>query len=174
MTTFFSLIKSDFTRKRDIFIEDGAQVSLIRVMLTDGSSANVLQRLAFECAKIKILSPFALVFQHINRIYNGCTIGAKAEFSDGLVLMHPIGVVINSKVKAGKNITIESGVVIGDEKGFSPSLGDNVFIGAGAKIIGNVIVGNNVKIGANAVVVKDIPDNSTALGIPAKSRLNEI
>lgn len=174
MTTFFSLIKSDFTRKRDIFIEDGAQVSLIRVMLTDGSSANVLQRLAFECAKIKILSPFALIFQHINRIYNGCTIGAKAEFSDGLVLMHPIGVVINSKVKAGKNITIESGVVIGDEKGFSPSLGDNVFIGAGAKIIGNVIVGNNVKIGANAVVVKDIPDNSTALGIPAKSRLNEI
>jgi len=174
VTTFFSLIKSDFTRKRDIFIEDGAQVSLIRVMLTDGSSANVLQRLAFECAKIKILSPFALVFQHINRIYNGCTIGAKAEFSDGLVLMHPIGVVINSKVKAGKNITIESGVVIGDEKGFSPSLGDNVFIGAGAKIIGNVIVGNNVKIGANAVVVKDIPDNSTALGIPAKSRLNEI
>jgi len=174
VTTFFSLIKSDFTRKRDIFIEDGAQVSLIRVMLTDGSSANVLQRLAFECAKIKILSPFALIFQHINRIYNGCTIGAKAEFSDGLVLMHPIGVVINSKVKAGKNITIESGVVIGDEKGFSPSLGDNVFIGAGAKIIGNVIVGNNVKIGANAVVVKDIPDNSTALGIPAKSRLNEI
>jgi len=174
VTSFFSLIKSDFKRKRDIFIEDGSQISLIRVMLTDGSSANVMQRLAFECAKVKILSPFSLLFQHVNRVYNGCTIGTKAKFSEGLVLMHPIGVVINSKVTAGKNVTIESGVVIGDEKGFSPSLGDNVFIGAGAKIIGNVIVGNNVKIGANAVVVKDIPDDSTALGIPAKSRLSRI
>jgi serine O-acetyltransferase len=174
VTTFFSLIKSDFKRKRDIFVDDGAQVSLIRVMLTDGSSANVIQRLAFQCAKVKILSPLSLLLQHFNRIYNGCTIGTKAKFASGLVLMHPIGVVINSKVTAGKNITIESGVVIGDEKGFSPSLGDNVFIGAGAKIIGNVTIGNNVKIGANAVVVKDVPDNCTALGIPAKSRLNEI
>jgi serine O-acetyltransferase len=173
VTTLFSLIKSDFIRKRAIYIEDGAQISLLRVMLTDGSSANVIHRLAFACAKTKVLSPFALLFQHINRIYNGCSIGTKANFSDGLALMHPIGVVINSKVIAGKNITIESGVVIGDEKGLSPSLGDNVFIGAGAKIIGNVTVGNNVKIGANAVVVKDIPDNCTALGIPAISRLNE-
>ena len=87
--------------------------------------------------------------------------------------MHPVGVVINSSVKMGRNITIESGVVIGAEKGLSPILGNNVFIGAGAKIIGNVTVGDNVKIGANAVVVKDLPSNCTALGIPAKARLNK-
>lgn len=172
MGNFLSLIKSDFDRKLEIFLEDGAKMSLLRILFTDGTSANVIQRLAFECAKIKLLSPFALLFQHFNRIYNGCTIGTKATFAGGLVLMHPSGVVINSKVIAGKNITIESGVVIGDEKGFSPKLGDNVFIGSGAKIIGNVKVGNNVKIGANAVVVKDVPDNCTALGIPASSRLN--
>jgi len=170
---FISFIKSDLQRKKNIFIEDGANVSLIRVMLSDGTSANIFYRIAFSCSKYKLLTPFTLFLQHFNRIYNGCTIGVKSNFGSGFVLMHPIGVVINSKVKAGKNITIESGVVIGAEKGKTPILGNNIFIGAGAKIIGNVIVGDNVKIGANAVVVKDVPNDSTALGIPAKSRLHK-
>ena len=57
---------------------------------------------------------------------------------------------------------------IGAEKDESPVLGDNVFVGAGAKIVGAVRIGSNVKIGANAVVVDDIPDGATAVGIPAK------
>ena len=60
--------------------------------------------------------------------------------------------------------------MIGDEKGQSPVIGNDVFIGTGAKIIGGVTIGDNVKIGANAVVVKDIPSGCTALGIPAKPR----
>lgn len=95
-------------------------------------------------------------------------LGAGCKFGHGLVLMHPVGIIINSKVIGGENIIIQSGVVIGDEKGVAPKLGSNIFIGAGAKIIGNVTVGNNVKIGANAVVVKDIPDDVTVVGIPAK------
>ena len=87
--------------------------------------------------------------------------------------MHPIGVVINSGVKGGKNIVIESGVVIGAARNSLPvevpTLGDDVFIGAGAKVLGGITVGNHVKIGANAVVVKDIPDGSTAVGVPARA-----
>jgi serine O-acetyltransferase len=169
----FSLIRLDFHRKKEIFIEDGAKPSTLRMLFTDGTSANVFYRIVCFFSQYRFLMPLALFFQHFNRIYNGCVIGVKFEAKSGFVLMHPIGVVINSKTQMGNNITVESGVVIGSEKGFSPCLGSNIFIGAGAKIIGNVTIGSNVKIGANAVVVKDVPDNCTALGIPAKCRLNE-
>ena len=167
---FLALIKTDLKQKQRVYAEDGARVSIPRLFLNDGTSANVLFRLSNACSRILILKPASLLFHILNKWFNGCVIGVNATFDEGLVIMHPVGVVINSKVRGGKGIIIESGVVIGDEKGKSPILGDNVFIGAGAKIIGNVIVGNNVKIGANAVVVKDIPDDSTALGIPAKAR----
>jgi len=71
-------------------------------------------------------------------------------------------------VRGGANITIESGVVIGDEKGRSPVLENDIFIGAGAKVIGAVNIGEHVKIGANAVVTKSAPAAVTMLGIPAK------
>ena len=82
--------------------------------------------------------------------------------------MHPVGIVINSKVSGGINITLESGVVMGDAKGASPLLGNTIFIGSGAKIIGGMTIGDAVNIGANAVVVKDVPSNTTAVGVPAK------
>lgn len=166
----FDIIKTDLNYKKKIFADDGAPVSTLRLFVIDGTGANILFRLSHACAATKWLKPVALIFQTVNRWFNGCVIGVNASFDQGLVLMHPVGVVINSKVRGGKNIVIESGVVIGDEKGQSPVLGNNLFIGAGAKIIGNVTIGDNVKIGANAVVVKDLPDNCTALGIPAKPR----
>lgn len=168
MSDTIHLIKSDIKRKQQIFFEDGAELSFLRTCITDGTSANILYRLAFRCAKSKILSPLALLLQHVNRVYNGCMIGVKAEFGPGFVIMHPIGLVINSKVKGGENITLESGVVIGDEKGKSPSLGSNIFFGAGAKAFGDIQIENFVKVGANAVVVNSIPANKTALGIPAR------
>ncbi len=158
---------SDIKQKQAVFKTEGYAVSFFRTLLSDGTSANALYRLTSLLVKYH-LSPFALITLWFNRLINGCVIGAGVKFSYGLVLMHPVGVVINSKVSGGKNIIIESGVVIGDEKGQAPLLGNNIFIGAGAKIIGGVTIGNNVKIGANAVVVKDVPDNVTVVGIPAK------
>lgn len=163
----FTFIKSDLNYKQAVFADDGAHLSLSRILLTDGTSATVLFRLSHYCSR-GILSPIGLLFQMLNKWFNGCVIGVKASFGKGLVIMHPVGVVINSKVIAGDRVVIESGVVIGDEKGRSPVIGNDVFIGTGAKIIGGVTIGDNVKIGANAVVVKDIPANCTALGIPAK------
>jgi len=81
-----------------------------------------------------------------------------------------IGIVIHSRCKIGKRVILGQGITIGralDPAGI-PTIGDNVYISAGARIIGNVKVGNNVIIGANAVVTKDIPDNSIVAGVPAK------
>ena len=95
--------------------------------------------------------------------FEGCEIGG------GWVLMHGFGVVLNGGATIGKNCTMYHGVTIGtiDMKTF-PVIGDDVFIGAGAKILGNVKVGNHVKIGAGAIVVDDVPDNYTVVGSKAK------
>lgn len=160
-------LKSDIKQKQQVLISEGYDVSMLRVLLSDGTSANVLYRLTRWLVSLS-LSPLALITLWLNKAINGCVIGAGAHFSYGFVIMHPIGIVINSKVRGGKNIVIESSVVIGDEKGKAPVLGSNIFIGAGAKIIGGITIGDNVKIGANAVVVKDVPSNVTVVGIPAK------
>lgn len=90
----------------------------------------------------------------------------KCKIGLGLRLMHPQGIVIHKNVEIGKNCTIFHQVTIGsNEHSENPNLvakiGNNVYIGCGAKIIGNVIIGDNSKIGANAVVVKDILTEST-------------
>lgn len=161
-------LKADLKRKQQIFAEDGAQVSMLRIWMADGTSANVLYRCMRWCA-IRRLGLLAYFFQWFNKYLNGCVIGSGADFAPGFVIMHPVGIVINSKVTGGRNITLESGVVIGDEKGKSPVLANNIFVGAGAKIIGAVTVADRVKIGANAVLTKNAEEGATMLGIPAKA-----
>ena len=99
-------------------------------------------------------------------IHPGATIGR------GLVIDHGSGVVIGETAEIGDNCTIYQGVTLGgtgkDEGKRHPTLGDNVMVGAGAKILGPVKIGNNVKVAAGAVVLGELPDNSTAVGIPAK------
>lgn len=161
----------DFKHKADCYYSKTDTGSVLKVMVRDGSSANVLYRIAQFFFAIK-LGIIGFIFLEINKIINGCVIGRNAEFGEGFVLMHPIGVVINGGVTGGKNIVLESGVVIGAAKNgqpvLVPTLGNNIFIGSGAKVLGGIKIGNNVKIGANAVVVKDVPDNATVVGIPAK------
>ncbi len=88
-------------------------------------------------------------------------LGQCPNIGPGFVLMHGFGSVINGSAIIGENCTILHNVTIGAGRGGSPKIGNNVYIGAGAIIIGNVHVGNNVKIGAGAIVVKDVPDNCT-------------
>lgn len=99
----------------------------------------------------------------------------KAEIGPGLCIYHGSGVVIGNGVVAGKNLTLHQGVTLGNRIGSKktdwdsfPKLGDNVFIGCGASILGNITIGNNVKIGAHALVLNDVPDSCIAMGIPAK------
>lgn len=99
----------------------------------------------------------------------GTRIGLGAKFGSIPNFPHHLnGIVISPKVIIGKNAKIFHQVTIGQQDGKAPVIGDNVEIGAGAKIIGNVFVGNNVKIGANSVVISDVPDNCFVAGVPAK------
>ena len=102
-------------------------------------------------------------------------IGKKAKFEDIPVLPHGLnGIHISSMARLGKNVTIFQQVIIGSNsipghKYFgAPVIGDNVYIGAGAKIIGKVIIGDNCRIGANAVVVKDMSPNTIAVSVPTR------
>jgi serine acetyltransferase len=104
-----------------------------------------------------------------NNASMGTDLGFGASFASPPLLMHGLyGIIISHLARIGKNCTIHHQVTIayGKDKR-AATIGDNCLIGTGAKIIGDVTIGNNVKIGANAVVVKNIPDNCTAVGVPA-------
>ena len=94
----------------------------------------------------------------------GTHMGYGASFETPPNFPHGLyGIIVSHDVQIGKNATIYHQVTIGGGKGGAPIIGDNCFIGAGAKIIGNIRIGNNVKIGANCVVFMDIPDNATVV-----------
>ncbi|RFC54786.1 serine O-acetyltransferase [Brumimicrobium aurantiacum] len=116
----------------------------------------------------------AILFEKTMHITTITWIGRRANISSGFVIRHIGGIVIGGKTKIGKNCEIRQGVTFGGNLGKTkynttqPIVGDNVLIGAGAKILGPIKIGDNCIIGANAVVVSDIPENSVAGGIPAK------
>lgn len=92
----------------------------------------------------------------------------ETSIGGGLRCPHLLGIVIAGNTIIGQNCTIYHQVTIGIDESktnMAPRIGNNVFIGAGAKILGSVYIGNNVKIGANAVVTKDVPDGSTVVGV---------
>lgn len=101
----------------------------------------------------------------------GIEIHPGAIIGKGLFIDHGTGVIIGETAIIGNNVTIFHGVTLGGtgkEKGKRhPTIKDNVFIGSGAKILGNITIGENSKIGANAVVLKDVKENTTVVGVPA-------
>jgi serine O-acetyltransferase len=167
MTRVFRLIASDLRAKAEWCYESRGWKAVLKVLLTDGTPAMVWYRL-MQWARRWRLAPLEMLFNRVNTAFCGCVIGRGAEFGPGFVLIHSHGVVINGTVRGGANVKIEHQVTIGAEKRQSPVLGDGVFIGAGAKIVGPVTLGDGCKVGANAVVVRDVPAYATVVGIPAK------
>lgn len=114
----------------------------------------------------------AKIIQIHYRYKFGIDIRPETEIGPGLYIGHFGGIVVASTAHIGRNCNLSQCVTIGvaatTRKQGHPVIGDNVYIGSGAKIIGPVTIGNNCAIGANAVVTKDIPSHSTAVGIPAK------
>jgi len=114
----------------------------------------------------------ARAVSQLARLVTGIEIHPGATIGKGLVIDHGAGVVIGETAEIGDNCTIYQGVTLGgtgkDVGKRHPTLGDNVMVGAGAKILGPLEIGDNVKIAAGAVVLENIPDDSTAVGIPAR------
>lgn len=107
-----------------------------------------------------------------SRHKTGIEIHPAAKIGNGLVIDHGMGVVIGETTEIGDNCTIYQGVTLGgtgkDTGKRHPTLGNNVLVGAGAKVLGPFKVGDNSRIAANAVVLSAIPENSTAVGVPAR------
>lgn len=115
----------------------------------------------------------ARIISQITRGLTGIEIHSGATIGKNLFIDHGMGVVIGETAEIGDNVTIYHGVTLGgtgkDKGKRHPTVEDNVVIGAGAKILGPIVIGANSKIGANSVVLKNVARNSTMVGIPAKS-----
>jgi len=116
----------------------------------------------------RVLYFFYRLIYPLVRWYSGVELQARTDIGPGLCIMHFGPVVIHPDTIAGEDMTIMSGVTIGEGKNGTPRLGDRVAIGTGAIVIGRVTVGDDVNIGAGAVVTQDLPGGCTAVGVPAK------
>ena len=118
----------------------------------------------------KLFSAMYHVLFKLVQIIAGIELPCEVEIGRNFVIDHFGGIVISGYAKFGDDCRIRNGVVVGlrhIEDKRAPTLGNNVDIGAGAKLLGPIQIGNNVLIGANAVVLCDVPDNSIAVGVPA-------
>lgn len=118
------------------------------------------------------LYPVAKYMHHRLSYKYGISIPIATDIGSGFYIGHFGGIVVNGKSVIGRNCNISQGVTLGQanrgkNKGF-PVIGDNVYLGPGAKIVGAVRIGNNVAVGANCVVTCDVPDNAVVVGIPGK------
>lgn len=109
------------------------------------------------CAKI--------INRFIYLVFN-CSIPYTTDIGKNVEIVHGIGIVLHQYSKIGDGTKIYQNVTIGN--GMGPKVGKNCIIGSGACVLGDITIGDNVKIGANAVVLHDVPDNCTAVGVPAR------
>ncbi len=165
----FNDIRRDY---RAVFERDPAARSSLEVFLAyPGFHAIVWHRLNHKLwnAGIPVLPR---VLSHLARFLTGIEIHPAAKIASGFVIDHGMGVVIGETAEVGEDCLLYQGVTLGGtgkEKGKRhPTLGKNVVVGAGAKILGNIVIGNNVVVGANSVILKAIPDDSICVGVPGR------
>jgi serine O-acetyltransferase len=154
------------------FERDPAARHLVEVLLTySGLHAIMLYRIAHALDGMRIPVLPRLIMAG-GRWLTGIEIHPSANIGRGLFIDHGAGVVIGETAVIGDNVTLFQGVTLGGtgkERGKRhPTIGDNVVIGAGAKVLGNITVGTSSMVGANAVVIRDVPEHSTVVGVPGR------
>lgn len=157
---------------RAVFDRDPAATSFVEVLLTySGLHALIFYRITHILWKNRIpLLPRWI--SQFGKFITGIEIHPGAEIGKELFIDHGMGVVIGETTIIGDGVTLYQGVTLGGtgkEKGKRhPTIGNNVVVGTGAKVLGNITIGDNSYVGANAVVIKDVPPNSTVVGVPGR------
>jgi serine O-acetyltransferase len=165
----FRTIRQDL---QAIFDRDPAATSTLEVVLTyAGFHALLAYRISHWLTSVGV--PFVpRAISQLARWLTGIEIHPSAKIGTGFFIDHGMGVVIGETAEVGDYVTLFQGVTLGGtgkERGKRhPTLGNHVVVGAGAKILGGIKIGDNVKIGANSVVLKNVPSNSTVIGVPAR------
>jgi serine O-acetyltransferase len=152
-------------------VADPSQVTLVRTLRLLWTHMPLRAMLWFRfgswCKRKGIPILPGAVQRYIYR-YFGLEISPGADIGGGLYIAHPVGTVIAVR-RMGRNCSIIAAVTLGMRNKWEfPQIGDDVFIGAGARVLGPVRVGHGARIGANAVVIDDVPEGATAVGIPAR------
>ena len=150
--------------------DPAARTKLEVLLLYQSIHVLIFYRIAHGLYKIKLFFLARLISQ-LGRFFTGIEIHPGAKIGKGLFIDHGMGVVIGETAEIGDNVTIYHGVTLGgtgkDKGKRHPTIGNNVIIGCGAKILGPISIGDGAKIGANSVVLKNVPKGKTAVGIPA-------
>lgn len=165
----------NITQDLSAFTKDGNFLAKAKCVLIRHTFHLVLLY-RFGCALAKfpaIGSLLRVVLEYFIRIVYASDISLKSKIGPGLMIMHGHDIVIGREVKIGKKCKIYNGVTLGNKDIESPinqqpTVGDNVAIGSGAKLLGSIQIGDNVVIGANSVVLKSFPSNVVVAGVPAK------
>lgn len=158
---------SDWSRENKIRGEYEPWKNLLKVI-------RLYQKINHGGGLVRLIKPIVVMQHRFWSAVCGADIPLNSNLEGGLIMRHPNGIVIHPKARIGPNCLISQQVTIGvgGTSGI-PKVGGNVNIGAGAKILGGVSIGNHVFIGANSVVLTDVPDNCTAVGVPARIIKND-
>lgn len=161
--------------KRDIRValdRDPAAVSKLQVIFTyPGFHARLHHRVAHTLHR-KRMQFMARLVSYASRFVTGIEIHPGAKIGEGLFIDHGMGVVIGETAEIGDDVTLHQGVTLGgtsqQRTKRHPTLGNNVVVGVGAQLIGNITIGDDSKVGAGSVVIKSVPPNATVVGVPGR------
>lgn len=159
----------------DLKIINSSPISMIfNFLLSNSFHVIFLYRLSHVISQTP-LKVFARIINALCRIIYSCDIAPEAIIGRRIILMHGFGIVIGAKVVIGNDAKIYNDITIGNRKGGHDDgqaiIGHGVTVGCGARLLGKIELGDNVTIGANSVVITDVPNNATAIGVPAKIRI---
>lgn len=168
----FKSIRQDI---KSVFDRDPAARSVLEILICyPGLHAIWIYRVAHWFWKERFYL-LGRIISHLGRFLTGIEIHPGAKIGRGFFIDHGMGVVIGETAEIGDNVTLYHGVTLGgvtwNKAKRHPTLEDNVVVGSGAKVLGPFTVGKNARIGSNSVVIKEVPANSTVVGIPGRAVL---
>lgn len=169
----FEYLRSDLARKRRHYVRiDNFVNKYLKITFQLGTLAVVVYRLGAWCVQRRgglLVKPFYWFLNQLCIALTGVCIDPRTPIGKGFVI-HNFSAILIDAISIGENFTVNQGVTVGPDwrNNGRPRIGHNVFLGSGAKVLGDITLGNNVVVAANALVESSVPDNCTVVGVPAR------